>query len=374
MALTQIERYVRPYEEARENMLDRSRRGTFEYTKHEEVAAVLDRLNTLDHDTWAAAFSEAAAPYEQRAREAEARGDASTAEQAYLSAYAYYRLARYPTTNSPGKKAAYEKSVASYLKAARYFDPPLERVEIPFAARPDEGVKIIAYWRRPRGSERVPAVVSWGGIDGYKEDRRAQPFLERGIAMLAVDNAGVGHSPIKGAADADRLFDTLLDWIQARPDVDAQRVGIMGASTGGYWAAKLAHTRRDRIRCAVNHGGCAHYAFTPEWIEKAQHGEYAYELAETLAYAFYGDDAGFDEWLERSPSLSLVTQGVLDQPSAPLLCVNGTKDTIFPIEDMWVLFEQGTPKWGYFPPVGHMGHTPATAGVILSWVADQLGV
>lgn len=372
MAVHQITRYIRPYAAARDNMLERARRGTFEFTEYDVVASAFDRLTSLDKDAWAAAFMDVARPYEERAQAAEARGDLDAARQDYLRAYAYYRLGRFPTTNSPGKRKSYLKSVDNYLKAARWFDPPLERVEIPFAGRPDEGDRIIGYYRRPKTAGRVPIVVAWGGIDGYKEDRRADAYLARGIAMLALDNAGVGQSPIKGADDAERMWDTIFDWVQARPDVDPARMAIMGSSTGGYWATKLAHTRRDRIRCAVNHGGCAHYTFTPQWIEKSQDGEYAYELAETLSYAFLRGT--FEDWVEQSPRLSLVDQRVLDQPCAPLLCVNGTKDTTFPIEDMYVLFEHGDPKVGFFPPVGHMGHTPRTPGVILDWVSGQLGV
>lgn len=370
-----ITRYIRPYAEAKENILGRVSRGTFEFTDLGVVAAALDRLDTLDHDTWARVFMDVARPYEERAEAAEARGDVDAAREAYLRAYAYYRMGRYPTTNSLGKRTSYLRSVACYLKAARWFDPPLARVEIPFQGRPGEGDRIIGYLRRPKNQTRpCPILVAWGGIDGYKEDRRAEAYLERGIAVLALDNAGVGQAPLKGGADADRYWDTVLDWAVAQPDVDRSRIAIMGNSTGGYWAAKLAHTRRDRIRCAVDHGGCTHYAFTPEWIDKAQHGEYAYELAETLAYAFISDTAGFDDWVEFAPRLSLVDQGVLDQPCAPLLCVNGTQDSIFPIQDMYVLFEHGDPKCGFFPPVGHMGNTPRTPGVILNWVTERLGL
>jgi hypothetical protein len=372
MAVHQIQRYVRPYEEAKENMLERARRGTFEFTEYDVVKGVFDQLTTLDKDAWAAAFMAVARPYEERAQAAEARGDTAAAQQDYLRAYAYYRLGRYPTTNSPGKRESYLKSVDCYLKAARWFDPPLERVEIPFAGRPGEGDRIIGYYRHPKAPGRTPILVAWGGIDGYKEDRRAEPYLARGIAVLALDNAGVGQAPIKGADDAERMWDTIFDWVAARAGVDAARMAIMGNSTGGYWAAKLAHIRRDRIRCAVNHGGCSHFTFTPEWIEKAQHGEYAYELAETLSYAFLRGT--FEDWVEQSPKLSLVDQGVLDQPCSPLLLVNGTKDSIFPIEDMYLLFEHGDPKVGFFPPVGHMGNTPRTPGVILDWVSAQLGV
>src|SRR5579862_4164904 len=238
----QIKRYMRPYAEAKENMLDRSRRGTFEYTDHEVVAGVFDKLTSLDKDAWAAAFSEVAKPYEQRAEEAEAKGEKKAAEDNYLKAYGYYRLGRYPATNSPGKKAAYQRSVDCYLKAARYFDPPLEKVDIPLKGG---SAKIIGYYRRPKTAGRVPLLVAWGGIDGYKEDRRAGPFLERGIAVLALDNAGVGQAPVKALQDGDRYFDSILEYAAARDDVDRSRIAIMGSSTGGYWAAKLAHTRHE---------------------------------------------------------------------------------------------------------------------------------
>src|SRR5207237_2387041 len=74
VAVHQIARYVRPYEEARENMLERARRGTFEFTEYDVVASVFDRLTSLDKDAWAAAFMDVARPYEERAQEAEARG------------------------------------------------------------------------------------------------------------------------------------------------------------------------------------------------------------------------------------------------------------------------------------------------------------
>jgi len=248
-----IERYIRPYAEARANMLDRARRGLFEYTDYETVEGVLNSIDSLDRDAWAAAFSAVAEPFEGQAEQAAAAGDAAAAEHNYLRAYAYFRMGRYPTTNAPGKRRAYERSVECYLKAARYFHPAQERVEIPFAGRPGEGNVIVGYLRLPAGSGPWPILAAWGGIDGYKEDRRAGPYLDRGIAVLSLDNAGVGEAPLKGAHDADRYFETIFDWIGRQHELDAERLAIMGNSTGGYWAAKLAHTQRHRIKCAVNH-------------------------------------------------------------------------------------------------------------------------
>jgi pimeloyl-ACP methyl ester carboxylesterase len=213
-------------------------------------------------------------------------------------------------------------------------------------------------------------LVSWGGIDSFKEERRLQAFLDAGFATLATDMPGVADAPIDGSEDAERMFDAVFDWIKTRPDLDSERVAIIGGSTGGYWAAKLAHTHRTRIAAAVNQGGCAHYAFLPDWIEKSQHGEYPFELAETLACAF--GMSTFDEWLANAPRFSLVNQGVLDQPCAPLLCINGINDSTFPIADHYVLLEHGDAKSARFFPVGHMGHTPQTTPIIVNWLLARV--
>jgi esterase FrsA len=363
---------ARPLAEVREIMLERARqhRNPCLYVRYEDVAAALGRLDSLDRDAWAEAFSAFAPEHEARAAQAEAAGDTRTAVEHYLLAYDYYHVARYPAPNSPAKLRAYRKCQENWLKAARYLDPPLERVEMPFAGRPGEGTANVGYLRVPRAVERPPVVVVWGGIDGFKEERRFDTYLARGLAVLAIDMPGVGDAPLAGSEDAERMWDSVFDWIATRPDLDAGRVAVVGQSTGGYWAAKLAHTHRDRLRAAVDHGGCTHYAFEPDWIARAQFGEYAFELAETLASAF--GRATYDEWVAYAPKLSLLDQGLLDRPCAPLLLVNGVNDSIFPIADMYLLLEHGSPKSARFYPGGHMGGSPDVEPTIAGWLVDKL--
>jgi len=370
--VAQIQRYNRPLEEVWEQWIPAARLAVypFDFTTYEDNERVLTSLTSLDRDAWAEAYSAAAHPYEEQARAAEAAGDSTAARDLYLHAYGLYRMARFPAPNSPGKKHAYVKSQEAFLKAARYFEIPVERVEMPFNGRPGEGSVTIGYLRRPPSETPLPIVVAWGGIDTFKEDRRTDPFLQAGMSAMTIDMPGVGDAPLAGSEDAERLWDAIFDWIARRPDLDASRVAIWGGSTGGYWAAKVAHTHRDRLAAAVDHGGCTHYAFTPEWIEKAQHGDYPYELAETLACAF--GHQTFEQWVEYSPKLSLLDQGVLDQPCAPLLLVNGVNDSIFPIADMYLLLEHGDPNSARFYPTGHMGTTPQTLPTIVSWVAQTL--
>jgi pimeloyl-ACP methyl ester carboxylesterase len=286
-------------------------------------------------------------------------------------AYEYWRVARYPAPTSASKHEAYRASQQMYLKAAYWFDPPLERVWIPFFGSDDEGQFVIGDLRKPKDSrEPHPVVVHWGGIDSFKEERRAEPYLAKGMAALAVDMPGVGDAPLDGSPNAERLWDAVFDWIERRDDLDAQRVAVHGASTGGYWATKLAHTHRERLRAAVNHGGPAHHAFQPDWITRAQTGEYPFELAETLASAFGGKS--YEDWLARAPGLSLLAQGILDRPCAPLLLVNGVHDSIFPIQDMYLLLEHGDPKCArLFADESHMGGRQAI-DLIVHWLHERL--
>jgi pimeloyl-ACP methyl ester carboxylesterase len=362
----------RSYPEVRGLLLERARdgRNPFFLTRFDEVAGVLARLDSVDPEPWAAAFAEVSQRHLASAEEAEAAGDAEAARAAFLAAYDYLHVARYPGPTSPAKMAAYRHAREVYLRAARYFDPPLEVVEIPFRGRSGEGDRIVGHLRRPRGVARPPVVVSWGGIDSFKEERSADAYLPAGLAVLSVDMPGAGEAPLKGSLDAERMWDPILDWLETRADLDGRRVAMVGASTGAYWATKLAHVRRDRLRAVVNHGGPAHFAFEAEWITRAQRGEYPFELAETLAFCF--GLSGYEGWIEFAPRLSLARMGVLDQPCAPMLCVNGLEDTVFPIQDMLLLLEHGDPKTARFFPGGHMGHTPETQPLITRWVAERL--
>jgi esterase FrsA len=361
----------RPMDEVKNELHERAKhsRNPFLYTIYDEVAPVIDRLESVDRDAWAKEFGALAKPHEERAAKAEAAGDCDAARKEYLIAYDCYHVARYPAPNSPGKRAAYKKSQENFHKAARYFDPPLERVEMPFEGRRGEGRASIGLLRKPKEITRPPVVAIWGGIDAFKEERPTDPYLRAGLATLSIDMPGVADAPLPGSEDAERMWDAVFDFIAKRSDLDADRVGIHGGSTGGYWATKVAHTHHEKLRAAVNQGGPAHFAFQKDWIARAQRGEYPFELAETLACAF--DLSSGEEWVEYAPKLSLLTQAIIERRSAPLLCVNGVNDSVFPIADMHLLLEHGRPKSARFYPGGHMGGGNAQA-VIIDWLREKM--
>jgi hypothetical protein len=343
----------------------------FTYALYEDVERVMTSLSSYDRDEWAAAWSSVARPYEEKAVKEERAGDARNAKEDFLRAYQYYMLARYPTINSEGKKQAYKKSQLMLLKASAYFDVPLQQVVIPFKGKAGEGKKILAYLRIPRsGSAPFPLLVTWGGIDGFKEEQLNDPAVEHGLAHLAIDGPGVGDSPLKGSEDAERLFGAVFDWIGTQRNLDPGRVGVWGYSTGGYWAVKVAIVYKNRIACAVSQGGPVHYAFEPEWAKTQERGEYPFQFFDTIAYAF--GLSTYEEWIRFMPRLSLLKQGILDKPSAPLLLINGIHDSVFPIKDYYLLLEHGNPKCARFYEAGHMGFTQGTFETIMDWIIEKL--
>jgi predicted esterase len=373
MSQSQPGKYERPVKELWEMWKPRVKMKVypFTYAEYEDMEKVMATITSYDRDAWAAAFSAVARPYELRAAEAEKAGNSQEAKESYLRAYQYYALGRYPTINSEGKKKSYRKAQEMLMKASRYFDVPIVRVEIPFKGKSGEGTEIPAYFRLPKtGTAPFPILVTWGGIDGYKEEGLNDGALAKGLATLAMDGPGVGESPLKGSEDAERVFAAVFDWIATRKELDSQRIGVWGFSTGGYWAVKVAHVYKDRIACAVSQGGPVHYAFEQDWMQKQERGEYPFQFFETIAFAF--GLSTYEEWVQYAPRLSLLKQGVLDRPCAPLLLVNGIYDSVFPIRDYYLLLEHGSPKSARFYEVGHMGMTRDTFDTILGWLSEKL--
>jgi pimeloyl-ACP methyl ester carboxylesterase len=153
---------------------------------------------------------------------------------------------------------------------------------------------------------------------------------------------------------------------------------VQGRSWSGYWAAKLAVTERERLRGAVMHGGPIHHYFAPDWLKASLlTGEYLYDYLEAKC-AMHGAD-GIDQLLEKMRPFSLLESGLLDRPSAPMLLVNGARDSQVPIADLFLLLEHGDAKDAWVNPVGgHMGRSPQWPApaiaekVLLPWMAARL--
>lgn len=339
----------------------------------EEGPALIDGVPGLDGEAWGGYWGRLGDEVRLAADEAASQGHPAQAEKLYQKASGLYFMGRFPCPNHPAKLRCAQAERETYLAQSRYWQAPIERVAIPFDGRADEGHEVVALVRRPQGLDKPPVVIMWGGVDACKEQMTAasDALLRHGVATVAIDNAGTGESPVRGVPDAERQFLTVMDWVQARTDWRAERVGLLGRSFGGYWATKLAHMVPDRIAGAVNWGGGAHHMFQPEWISASRYPDsYLMELVETRCMMLGASDDG--EYLAAFKRLSLLDQGLLDQRSAPLLLVNGREDKQCPVADIHLLLDHGSPKTVRMFPGGHMGLTPATLPTIVEWLVRQV--
>jgi pimeloyl-ACP methyl ester carboxylesterase len=339
-----------------------------------EVREALASLKSLDRDEWAAAWSAIGDRHMALARNAES--DPALASKHYKYAFEYYLFARFPLENSPGKVRAYAKALEAFAAYAKIPYPPIEIVKIPF-----EGKEITGYLRLPINVRPAPLVLTIGGLDGRKENAafRNDAYLAQGVGYFAFDMPGTGQSTIRQVAPgAEREFTRVLDYVATRKDIDAKRVVVYGGSWGGHWAARLAYAERGRLRGAVVQGGPVHEYFQPGWQRKAVGTrEYLFELFEARA-AIYGAKT-LDEFLAYGPKMSLKDGGFLDKPSAPMLLINGMRDTQVPVEDLFLLMRSGSPKEVWINPQGgHMGRNKELSDqkifetVTLPWVVRAL--
>ncbi|HEU4536729.1 MAG TPA: alpha/beta hydrolase [Polyangiaceae bacterium] len=339
-----------------------------------EGRAIVESLAGLDGRAWAEAWGRAGDRAREEAERAEAAGDRWSAVALFMRAHGLYFLGRFPAPNHPDKARCAELERATHLAAGRHWDPPVRRVTVPFDGRRGEGREVAFLYRRPPGIARPPAVVLWGGLDAWKEQMAAasNALLAVGFATLAVDCPGTGESPIACGPDGERQFWPVFEWAAAQPDLDARKVGCFGRSFGGYWATKLAHVRPDRVAAAVNWGGGAHYMFQPEWLAASRHPEsYLMGLAEARCRMLGADDD--DECDALFARLSLLDQGLLDRPCAPLLLVHGKHDEQCPIEDVHLVLEHGGPKSVRLFPGGHAANAPRPLHAVVGWLAERLG-
>lgn len=203
---------------------------------------------------------------------------------------------------------------------------------------------------------RLPAVVVLHGLGGSKEGMASlmAELGRRGYLALAIDarwhgerSPGLQTAMIRAYRSHrghpyvfDTVFDLFrtLDYLQTRPDVDAQRIGMIGVSMGGQetW---LTAALDPRVRVAVPAIGVNSFAWTVahgQWQARARLLPQVYEAV----CADLGEPE-VDARVYRAV-WDRLTPGLLDRfdgprllpliAPRPLLVLNGARDPLVPIE------------------------------------------
>lgn len=314
-------------------------------------------------------FSRAAQRREELARAAEKADHEVEAREHYYIAAVFYTNAMWAVyeDENPKRIAWREKKRACYDKFIQFAGRPIERVELPY-----QGKSIAALLHLPpsvKAGEKVPCVLYIPGMDGVKEDNPiyGDPFLERGVAVLAIDGPGQGETRARGikctASNYEDAGKLACDYLAKRPEIDADRLAIMGSSMGSYWGPRVAAVEPRFKACAVS-GVC---------VEPGQ-----YTIFNTASPTFkmnymymsgYDDEAAFDEFAE-----TLTLKSVASKITCPYLVVAGEDDELCPIQFVYEFMEEipGPKVLVAYEGEKHSIRNPRARTLIVDWLTDRL--
>lgn len=194
---------------------------------------------------------------------------------------------------------------------------------------------IPAFLYQPSKAEaKLPVVISiHGGPEAQYRPSFSSSFqylaLEMGIAVIAPNvrgSAGYGKNYLQldnGYKREDSVKDigALLDWIATQPQLDSQKVLVMGGSYGGYMTlASLVHFG-DRLAGGIDTVGISHFI---SFLNNTK------SYRQDLRRVEYGDerDPDMKAFLDR---ISPLTQA--ERIKKPLLVVQGLNDPRVPASE-----------------------------------------
>ncbi|HKD75330.1 MAG TPA: alpha/beta fold hydrolase [Ktedonobacterales bacterium] len=272
-------------------------------------------------EDWSPSWFALAAVHERLGAQAEAQRNYESAGEHYLQAAMLYHFGKFMVVRYPDLlRTGHENNVRVYQRGLPLFEYSGERVEIPY----ENGRVIPAILRKPPHRPRAPIVILSPGLDSVKEELHSygNDLLRRGLATLAIDGPGQGESefdlPLR--PDYEVPIRYVIDYLSTRDDVDAGRVGMLGVSLGGFFAARAA-AHEPRLKAAVMLAAA---------YDLSQHFD-RYPLLTQEAF-IHRLKAG-DEATAREKLKAFTLAGQTEHITCPFLVIFGRRDRLFPPED-----------------------------------------
>jgi hypothetical protein len=229
------------------------------YYKGADVGECLSTAASIedsDYEGWYRAWRTTADRVRGFAERSAAKGHRASARDAFLRASTYYNTAAFflDGTSDPSRLLPTWKAHREcFDEAASRFDPPFEKVEIPY-----ENTTLPGYLFKVDDSGRSrPLLILNNGSDGTVTDMYLQggaAALERGYNALTYDGPGQGAALfLQGLyfrPDWEKVVTPVVDFALRLPEVDPERIAIQGVSQAGYWVPR-AVAFEHRIAAAV---------------------------------------------------------------------------------------------------------------------------
>jgi len=271
-----------------------------------KLLAVVSKIKAGDFESAWAAYYQAGVELRTLAESAAATQHKVSAREAYLGAASYFSAAlRFlDSTNDPERMLpGFQEYAACWAATAALFDPPIERVEIPY-----EGGSLTGWFLRADTSRRPrPLVILNNGADGLELSSYVlggAGALARGYNCLIFNGPGQGDSlwlrKLYFRPDWEKVITPVVDAMLRRPEVDPKRIALVGISQGGYWVPR-ALAFEHRIAAGVADPGA--WDVSAPWLS---------HLPAIVRAALDGKDkAQFDQYLQMGAASNARARGLL---------------------------------------------------------------
>lgn len=245
--------------------------------------------------------------------------------------------------------------------------------EVCFESAHDQDVP--ALYARPKGSGPFPGLVFLHGRGGSKKDILdvAPVLCGAGYAGIAIDCQYHGdRNPRKKNiysefphSNRDAMIQTVVDgrravdFLQGRPEIDPERIGLVGGSMGGIIGTVLAAVE-PRIKASVLLVAGGNWEML---AEKSMHGD---------AKALRRKKADAKEFAKVMASVDPINLVDLISPR-PVLFQLGSKDEVVPAETGRILVEAARePKEVDWYDTGHGLPLDRVVPRVIAWLDDKL--
>ncbi len=340
-----------------------------------EVFLAGSRMKPGDADSWHEEWLRIAEHNDRRGDAEEKAGHIRTAMNCWLRAADYYRSAEFwLLPDDPRRIATFDKCERASRKWLRHL--PGEAVEVPY----ERGVSMPAYFIKPKGHGRFPVLISFGGLDSFKDElwfMTGRGAVQRGIAVLMVDGPGQGGTlrrhKIPTRFDYEVPVGRCIDFLLKRNDVDASRIAVSGSSMGGYYAARAA-SKEHRLAACISHG--AIWDIEQRFRDRGEN----HALANHMKWVFGASTMA--EAIARAKPFKL--EGVLEEMRCPYLVLHGGHD-VLGVENARTVYEYAKKKGvnatlrltsAEETGAEHCQHDNPTLGqeLMIDWLADVFGI